>query len=49
MNLSLLLLSLLVIGILHDRLLIPKLIAKACAPVLTVCVGFAVNRLWVFK
>jgi putative flippase GtrA len=48
-NLSLLALSLAVIWLVHGQLGLPKLPAKAGATCMTVVLGFAVNRLWVFK
>ena len=48
-NLILLGISVLLMGLLHGQLGISKWIAKICTTAVTVVLGFAVNRLWVFK
>lgn len=48
-NLSLLLLSLGVLWLIGGQLGYSKLVAKLCATAVTMIVGFAVNRLWVFR
>jgi putative flippase GtrA len=48
-NLSLLILSLVVLHVGMDVFGLKKLPAKLCATALTVVLGFALNRLWVFR
>ncbi len=48
-NLALLLVSVIVIWFLFEQLGLPKLLAKIMATGVTVVLGFAANRLWVFK
>ena len=48
-NLSLLVLSLVLLWIFTEQLGLIKLLAKLCSTVLIMVIGFVVNRLWVFR
>ena len=48
-NLSLLLLSLALLWVFTEQLGLIKILAKLCATVLIMVIGFIVNRIWVFK
>lgn len=48
LNLAMLGVSTLLLSFLLNRLALPKLIAKAGATLITMCISFVVNKLWVF-
>ena len=48
-NLSLLLLSLVLLWVFTEQLGFIKILAKLCSTVLIMVIGFVVNRLWVFR